>query len=637
MKPISLQDAAAGSPDTHGHAKGSEPAWVHRRFEAQVEADPDRLALVCGGESLAYRQLNRRANRLAHYLRGKGVGPSSLVGICMHRSVEMIVALLGVLKAGGAYVPLDPAYPRQRLAAMVGDIELKVLLTTDELATDLPESAATVVRVDLEARDIESESQENPELDLPPETLAYAIFTSGSTGRAKAAAVHQAGWANLLDWFGSEFEIGPEDRVLVISSFSFDITQRSIAMPLVVGGELHLLDSRLYDPGLIRKTIAREEITLLNCAPSTFYPLVECGREERALLRGARVVFLGGEPISASRLRDWAESPDCAAEVANVYGVAECSDVSSFHRLRDYDRYVKASVPAGKPIFETEIHLLDEDLMPVAPGERGEICIAGAGVGKGYVNDTELTLEKFVVNPLRSRFDSLLYRTGDLGRLAPDGALELIGRVDHQVKIRGNRIDLGDVESGLRAHPSVREAVVVSKAFETGDVRLLAYVVFDDPAASEEEEAIVALREAARELLPGYMVPSRFVPIEELPLNPNGKVDRIALTEREVEVALESPDTAARSPREEVVARTFAEVLDMERVGIHDNFFDLGGDSYLVTILLGRLDANLGARISIFDFVSKPSVAEVMELVEAELEPEELVPAADVGHDSAGR
>jgi amino acid adenylation domain-containing protein len=596
----------------------AEIDWIHRRFEAQVAAAPDRRALVCGGESLTCRQLNRRANRLAHYLRRKGVGPSSLVGICMHRSVEMIVALLGVLKAGGAYVPLDPAYPRQRLATMVGDIELEALVTTEDLATSLPESTATLVRVDQEAEAIEAESQENPDLDLPPDSLAYAIFTSGSTGRAKAAAVLQSGWANLLDWFGTEFEIGREDKVLIISSFSFDITQRSIAMPLVAGGELHLLNSHLYDPDLIREVVAREEITLLNCAPSAFYPLVECGQDRQSLLRGVRVVFLGGEPISASRLRDWAESPDCPTEVVNVYGVAECSDVSTFHRLHDYDRYVKTSVPAGKPIFKTEIHLLDEDGKPVAQGERGEICIAGAGVGKGYVHDPELTSEKFVPNPLRSDYDSLLYRTGDLGRLAPDGALELIGRVDYQVKIRGHRIDLGDVESGLRSHPGVREAVVVNKTFATGEARLVAYVVPSDPSAREAEETTRRLREAARGLLPGYMVPSRFVLIEELPLNPNGKADRATLAEREIEVALERPSATTRSPREEVVARTFAEVLNVEYVGVDDSFFDLGGDSYLATILLGRLEANLGVRISIFDFVSRSSVGELTEMIEAE-------------------
>jgi amino acid adenylation domain-containing protein len=637
VKAGSVASVAAVSADESDRGPAPDSGWIHRRFEQQVEADPDRLALVCGAESLAYRQLNRRANRLAHYLRRKEVRPGSLVGICMHRSVEMIVALLGVLKAGGAYVPLDPTYPRQRLAAMMNDVELKVLLTTGEVEADLPESTVPTVRVDIEAEDIESESHENPQLSLSADTLAYAIFTSGSTGRAKAAAVYQTGWANLLDWFGSEFEIQREDKVLVISSFSFDITQRSIAMPLVVGGELHLLDSRIYDPYLIREVLAEEEITLFNCAPSTFYPLIECDPEERELLRGVRVVFLGGEPISASRLRDWAQSPGCTTEVANVYGVAECSDVSTFHRLHDYERYVMGSVPAGKPILNTEVHLLGDDLLPVAPGERGEICIAGVGVGRGYVNDADLTQEKFVANPHPSEFDSLLYRTGDLGRLTPAGSLELIGRVDHQVKIRGNRIDLGDVESGLRAHSDVREAVVVCKSFETGEERLVAYVVLTDPEIAQREESILTLREAAREQLPGYMVPARFIPVEELPLNPNGKVDRVALAEREIEGPLEAPQTSARSPLEEAVARTFAEVLDMERVGLYDNFFDLGGDSYLVTILLGRLDANVGIRLSIFDFVSSPSVAEVMELVEGERGSGEEAPVADSDRDSAVR
>jgi acyl-CoA synthetase (AMP-forming)/AMP-acid ligase II/acyl carrier protein len=327
------------------------------------------------------------------------------------------------------------------------------------------------------------------------------------------------------------------------------------------------------------------------------------------------VVFLGGEPISASRVREWAQSSDCATQLANVYGVAECSDVSSFYRLKDFDRYAETSVPIGKPIFESEIHLVDEDLRPVPPGEVGEICIAGVGVGKGYLNDSSLTDEKFLPNPFRDDPVSQLYRTGDVGRYLPDGHLELLGRLDHQVKIRGHRIDLGDAETSLRLHPDVREAVVVSKPFGVGDIRLRGYVV-PRRLTGTEETLFRELRSFLKERLPEYMVPSDFVALDEMPLNPNGKVDRIALVQWESVNRDKAPLDGPRSPLEAAVAEIFAKVLGLWRIGITDNFFDRGGDSYLVTVVLGDLSESLRVNLSIFDFLSGPTVAELAEAIE---------------------
>src|SRR4029077_10390137 len=306
--------------------------------------------------------------------------------------------------------------------------------------------------------------------------LCYVIFTSGSTGKPKAAAVFHRGWVNLVTWFVREFAVGTADKVLVISSFSFDITQRSIAMPLICGGQLHLFASNHYDPVRISRTIAEQQVTRLNCAPSTFYPLVENPtRTTFDSLQSLKTVFLGGEPIAASRLRQWAEAS--ATELANVYGAAECSDVSSFYRLNDYERYVGNSVPIGKPIANSQVYLLDDALKPVEIGAIGEICIGGAGVGKGYINDAELTAEKFVPNRFSDEPGARLYRTGDLARFAPDWNLELVGRVDHQIKIRGFRVHLGDIETNLRHCPGVRDAVVLRKEFAPNDNRLVAYVV----------------------------------------------------------------------------------------------------------------------------------------------------------------
>ena len=379
---------------------------VHQLFEERAAENPGATALAHGDQQLSYQDLDERANQLAWYLQKLGVGPNILVGICMERSIDMIVSLLGTLKAGGAYVPLDPAYPPKRLSSMVSDVEIKVLLTHQNLADKLPENKATMVFLDSQKDSIAAESKTRPASKATPDSLVYVIFTSGSTGKAKAAAVFHRGWTNLMHWFVTEFNVTSADRNLVVSSFSFDITQRSIAMPLIRGGELHLLASSRFDPGLILTTIHTKQITLMNCAPSTFYPVIENPLLSPAQkLHSLRVLFLGGEAISASRLREWAESTDCRAEVANVYGAAECSDVSSFYRLKDYARYVTSSVPIGKPVFNTQLYLLDSDLKPVAFGEPGEICIAGDGVGKGYINDPALTEEKFVPNPFSSEPD----------------------------------------------------------------------------------------------------------------------------------------------------------------------------------------------------------------------------------------
>src|SRR5262249_52293053 len=357
---------------------------MHQLFEQRVQENPDAIALVHGAEQLTYGKLNRRANRIAHFLRTLGVGPNALIGICMHRRSEMIVGLLGALKAGGAYVPLDPTYPRARLAAMVQRVELRVVLTTSDLVGSLPECRSQIVCLDQPLPGNSPRSGRNLAVATSPDHLCYVIFTSGSTGEPKAAAVLHRGWVNLVTWFVREFDIGAADKVLVISAFGFDITQRSIAMPLIAGGQLHLLASNLYDPELILRTIGERRITRLNCAPSTFYPLVENPtRTAFESLCPLRTVFLGGEPISASRLRRWAEA--AGAEIANVYGVAECSDVSSFYRLQDYDRYVRGSVPIGKPIANSQMYLLDENLQEVPVGDTGEICIGGIAVGKGYI------------------------------------------------------------------------------------------------------------------------------------------------------------------------------------------------------------------------------------------------------------
>lgn len=588
---------------------------MHELFEQRVSETPGAIAVVCGSKKLTYEELNSRANQLANYLRKLGAGPDILVGICMYRSLEMIVGILGTLKAGAAYVPLDPAYPQQRLASMVEDVDLRVVLTSNETHAILPESAVKKVCLDDDWSAIAGESCANLPAAASVKNLCYVIFTSGSTGKAKAAAVFHRGWTNLMHWFITEFKVQPTDKILVISSFSFDITQRSIVMPLITGAELHLLASNYYDPPLILQTIASQKITRMNCAPSTFYPLVENSREFPRL-QSLRTLFLGGEAISASRIREWAESPECGAEIANVYGAAECSDVSTFYVLKDYKKYVASSVPIGKPIFNTQVYLLDESLNPVAPGEQGEICIAGDGVGQGYINDRSLTEEKFVANPFSQDPSDRLYRTGDLAKFSSDCNLEFIGRVDHQVKLRGFRIDLGDIESTLRQHKEVKEAVVLSKSFSEQDQRLVAFVVPRHRGGSRDQTGS-QLRSFLKQRLPEYMVPNDIVMLEEMPLNPNGKTDRNALLSMDI-LALGSKagPEEPRTPEEQELAAIFAKVLKLERVGIVDNFFDLGGHSYLVTETLGCIADQFHVNLSIFDFLANPRVTDLLKRIE---------------------
>ncbi len=589
---------------------------MHELFEQRVLETPNALAVVFGSRQLTYLELNQKANQLANYLRKLGVGADDLVGVCFHRSLQMIVGILGTLKAGAAYVPLDPAYPQQRLASMVGDVDLRVLLTSHDLLPILPESKVKRVCLDTDWAQISAENTDN----LPPlatvKNLCYVIFTSGSTGKAKAAAVFHGGWTNLMHWFVTEFNISPADKVLVISSFSFDITQRSIVMPLIRGAELHLLTSNFYDPVQIIQTIASQGITRMNCAPSTFYPLVESSKDSFRKLRSLRTLFLGGEAISASRIREWAQSEECGAGIVNVYGAAECSDVSTFYVLKNYGRYVETSVPIGKPIFNTQVYLLDDSLNPVAFGNSGEICIAGDGVGAGYINDSTLTEQKFVANPFSAGSSTLLYRTGDLGRFSSDGNLEFIGRVDHQVKLRGFRIDLGDIESNLRQHREVKEAVVLSKAFSDQDQRLVAFVVPRHHGGSRDQTGS-QLRSFLKERLPEYMVPSDVIVLEEMPLSPNGKTDRNALLNMDIRaLGRKAGPEEPQTPEARSLATIFANILKLERVGIVDNFFDMGGHSYLVTETLGCIADEFQVHLSIFDFLANPTVTDLLKRIE---------------------
>ena len=562
---------------------------VHQLFEEQARKAPERMALMCGREQLTYGELNARANRLAHYLLRLGVGPESRVCICLEPGAEMIVAVLGVLKAGGAYVPLDPAYPEERLALMLDDSRARVLLTESRLLEGrLREVRARAVCLDAERAEIAREPPDDPAVEVASDSLLYAIYTSGSTGRPKGAGVTHGGFVNLLNWFVSEFGLTARDKVLIISSFSFDLTQKDIFAPLVAGGQLHLSGSAFYDAAEISETVAEQEITLLNCTPSAFYPLVDgTGPDALRRLASLRYVFLGGEPINVSRLREWASAPHFKAEVVNTYGPTECTDTCSSFRLSDFEQSPTSAPPIGKPNDNAELLILDRHLNLVPQGVAGELCVGGAGVGRGYLNDPAATAEKFIPHPFSAEPGARLYKTGDLARHLPDGNIEFLGRLDQQVKVRGYRVEPGEIEAVMRQHEAVKECVVVARADAHGDPRLVAYVVAGQGA---RPPAAAGLRRYLADRLPAHMVPSVFVPLDELPLTPSGKVNRRALP---------APDAAGdegraehvapRTPVEEVLAGIWRELLGVRRVGVYDNFFELGGHSLLAMRCLSAM------------------------------------------------
>ncbi|MEH1883845.1 non-ribosomal peptide synthetase, partial [Nostoc sp.] len=467
-------------------------------------------------------ELNTRANQLAHYLQALGVKPEVLVGICVERSLDMVIGLLAILKAGGAYVPLDPMYPPERLAFMLENADIFVLLTHKRLAERLSKYKGDVICFDADSQAIAKHCPENQVSGVTPDNLMYAIYTSGSTGKPKGAGVYQRSFANLMNWFVTEFDFTCNDRVLLISSLSFDLTQKNIYAPLLVGGELHLLSSECYDAAQIAESVCNKQVTWLNCTPSAFYPLIDQGDKSLCMKKTLKYVFLGGEPISISRLKVWLDSIPCKTQIVNTYGPTECTDICAAYRVAQPEQWLEKLVPIGKPIHNAKVYILDENLKPLPVGMVGELYVGGEGVGRGYINNIDLTLAKFVSDPFSNKPGARLYKSGDLARYLADGNIEYLGRIDHQVKIRGFRIELGEIEVAINQYPAVKETVVVVSEESVNSKRLVAYVV----PQKEQTLAIAELRSFLESKLPHYMLPSAFVCLEALPLTPNGKVDR---------------------------------------------------------------------------------------------------------------
>ena len=595
-------------------------------FDLQASRTPDAVAVVHRDRSLSYRELRHRADQLAAFLRNAGVGPDTLVGIYTERSIEMLLAVLAVVKAGAAYVPLDPAYPQARIAHMLSDACPPMVLTEARFASRLEGMAPCIISVDaLDAVSGGDDISVLPPLGTPA-NLAYVIYTSGSTGRPKGAMVHRQGFVNLLHWYIRQFDLRADDKVLLLSSFSFDLTQKNIFSMLLVGGQLHLPASEDALSGA-GDYVERHGITYLNCAPSAFYPLLADGGARR--LSSLRQVFLGGEPIRVALIHDAYRGLSQVPRIHNTYGPTEASDVVSFHTWDP--RIAVSTLPIGRAIANTRLYVLDGHRQLLPQGAVGELYVGGDGVGRGYLHLAALTQERFLPDPYAEQPNARMYRTGDVVRQLPGGEIEYLGRNDFQVKIRGFRIELGEIEAKLAACAGVREAVVIDREDAPGDKRLVAYLTAHDGQGLSN----AVLRDSLAKELADYMLPSAFVQLEQLPLTPNGKLDRQALPAPDQQSVVSREYEAPQDEIEQAIATIWQQLLGLERVGRHDHFFELGGHSLLATQLVSRIGAAFGIGLPLRAVFEAPTLAELAACAKQSERKQDAAPIPRIERDRA--
>jgi amino acid adenylation domain-containing protein len=600
---------------------------LHELFEQQAARVPDKVAVRCGEQALSYRELNERSNQLAHYLRKQGVGPDARVGLCLDRSVSMLVAVLGILKAGGAYVPLNADNPPARLKQQLEGA--KALITESKLAGQMPEFSGPTVVIDREEKLWASESKSNPTVNTTPENLVYVIFTSGSTGVPKGVAVRHRNLVNYADFICKKLDLDQHAEGLqfaTVSTLGADLGNTCIYPALISGGSLHILPHETAtDPRQFAAYTAQHPIDVLKIVPSHLQALLQSTSDEATRILPRKYLVTGGEALTPKLLEKITSlNPSC--EILNHYGPTETTVGSLTLELKSYDwkNAGLATIPIGRPIQNTQTYILDRNLEPVPVGVTGELYVAGAGVTAGYLGQPDKTAERFVQNPFSSDPSAKMYRTGDLARYGEDGNIEFLGRGDDQVKIRGFRIELGEIEAVLTQHPAVKQAVVLARASDSNnndDKRLLAYVVLQREATSagNRHNAVTseALRQHLQQHVPDYMVPQAVMLLAKLPLNANGKLDRQALPEPE-QAASQKAYVAPRTPTEQTIAEVWAEVLrrDKSKISAEDNFFDLGGHSLLATQVVSRLRQRFLVEIpmrAIFDWPSISGLAEAVD------------------------
>lgn len=574
-------------------------------FERQVSENPDLTALVCGDIALSYKELNQRVNRLAHLLIEQKLGPEKFVALAIPRSVEMVIAMLAVLKTGAAYLPIDPDYPADRIEFMLSDAQPVCIITSTAVAAKVPVTS-TPFRIVIDTAEMIETLKNYPDANISSSqekavitqlNPAYMIYTSGSTGKPKGVVVLAESLINFLQSMQSQFSLTQEDRLLAVTTIAFDISGLEIFLPLINGASCIIAEKEtVQDPLALTNMIQKSNITIMQATPTLWHVLVT---NYPNALRGLRVL-VGGEALPISLA---AALHGLGCEVTNLYGPTETTIWSTAVTLDP----AQTGVPTiGKPIWNTQMYVLDSGLQPVPPGVAGDLYIAGTGLARGYLGRPALTSERFVANPYGPK-GSRMYRTGDLVRWSSDGSLDYISRADHQIKMRGFRIELGEIEAVLAKHSAIDQVTVIVREDQPGDKRLVAYIV----PASDDNPDVSELRQYAGSRLPDYMVPSAFVLMSELPLTPNGKINRKELAAPDLSAIATS--RGPRSPQEEILRDLFAEVLGISHIGIDDSFFDLGGHSLLASILMIRIRDTFGVELGIGKIFESPTVAGLVE------------------------
>jgi len=581
-------------------------------FESRVAKSPESVAVVLGERQLTYQELNQRANQLAHFLRKSGVGPEVLVGLCVERSPEMIVGLLGILKAGGAFLPLDPDYPAERLTYMISDAQLALIVTQQSLLKQLPEQNISTVCFERDQEQLQAESLENPAALASHDNVAYVIYTSGSTGKPKGVMICHGAFVNHCVNMQKHFQLDANDRVLQFASINFDASLEQIFPTLLAGACLVLRGPDIWSAAEFHEKLVRHRLSVVNPPTAYWHQLVqEWIASHLQITEELRLMIVGGDAMREESVKLWSQIASSSIPLLNAYGPTETTITSTTQEIFlqiNKNGGINTTIPIGKPLPHRVIYILDKMGFPTPVGVAGELCIGGICLARGYLKRPDLTAERFVPDPFGKIQGARLYRTGDLVRFLPDGSIEFIGRVDHQVKIRGFRVELGEIESILKQHPSIQEAVVTIKSEPTGDKRVVAYLLAD--TATEALPAGAELRNFLSQQLPDYMLPAVFMFLDAFPRTPIGKIDRLALPEPEIDrTALESNYVAPTNPVEEIIAEIWAKALNVEKVGIHDNFFALGGHSLMATQIIARVREQFQVDIPLKRIFEAPTIA----------------------------
>lgn len=581
---------------------------IHQLFEEQAQRRPKATAVISGDQSVPYRELNERSNRFAHYLQGLSVTPGKLVGICLDRSAEMVTALLGILKAGAAYVPLDPDFPRERLEYMAKDAGISVLVTQKSFATIIQATNAKTVCIDTDAEQIEKLSAEfpghlQPEQMSGPESLAYVIYTSGSTGMPKGVQVHHSAVVNFLWSMAIKPGISEHDILVAVTTLSFDISVLELFLPLTQGACTVIAGRDIATDGkLLLQTLQKTKATVMQATPVTWRMLIGAGWKGLPQIK----VLCGGEAVPRDLANDLI---DRSPSVWNMYGPTETTVWSTCCQLQDK----QGPVMIGRPIANTPVYILDQHMQPVPIGVSGELYIGGVGVSRGYLNRPDLTEKVFVKNPFSPDPSAIMYKTGDLARYHANGNLEFLARVDQQIKIRGFRVELGEIETVLLEHPRVKQGVVIVRQDLPGDARLVAYLVPADSLGADARE----LRQFLRKKLPDYMIPQHFVELDALPRTPNGKINRKALPKPDAGMHADDNYREPTTPIEKELAAIWANILGIKKVGADDSFFDLGGHSVLAMQVVSAVRDSLSVDLPLRTMFEAPVLTDLAQNIEA--------------------